>query len=213
MLRPAGGEKCGLVETAALVRCKRVNADTGTHYLADALLRFRSLRRLAERAIDQLDEAQWFIELAPGANSIAHLMKHLAGNMKSRWTKFLTSDGEKPDRNRDEEFEIGPADTADSLRRNWDEGWACQWSAIERLGAEDLDKTVLIRNEPQSVIEAINRHLGHCAMHVGQIVLIAKCLQGRDWRTLSIPRGGSDEFLQAMKQGKRTLGNKGMFDP
>ena len=98
--------------------------------------------------MDQAGEERCFVELSPGANTIAHVMKHLAGNMKSRWTDFLTTDGEKPDRNRDEELEIGPADTVESLRQKWDEGWTCQWSAIEQLTADDLDKTILIRSEP-----------------------------------------------------------------
>ena len=183
-----------------------------TLYLADAQARFRSLRTLAERAIAQIDEQQWFAALAQGGNRIAHLMKHLTGNMRSRWTDFLTSDGEKPTRNRDDEFEIRLTDTAQSLRRQWVEAWTCLFSALEGLTPADLDGTVLIRGEQHSVIEAINRQLAHYAMHVGQIVLIAKTLRGQQWQSLSIPKGGSSSFNQAMEKGKCTGWSKGMLE-
>jgi hypothetical protein len=160
-------------------------------YLEDALLQLRKLRRLADQALDQLTDEQLFIRLDTAGNPIALVMKHLAGNMRSRWTEFLTTDGEKPDRQRDREFELEDGDTAESLRSRWIAGWRCVLEAVGSLRAEDLGRTVTIRGEPHTVLQAIQRQLTHYAYHVGQIVLIARHLAGERWRWLSIPLGAS----------------------
>jgi Protein of unknown function (DUF1572) len=161
------------------------------HYLDDCLLQLRKVKRHAERALAQVDDEQLFVVLDPEANSIALLMKHLAGNMRSRWTDFLTSDGEKPDRDRDSEFVIGPGDTRESLLARWEDGWSRVFQAVSSLAPEDLERTVHVRGEAHTVLEAINRQLTHYAAHVGQIVLLAKHHAGPRWRSLSIPRGKS----------------------
>lgn len=163
-------------------------------YLDDALRQLRKLKTQAENAVAQIDDAQLVAVLDPEANSIAVIMKHMAGNMRSRWTDFLTSDGEKPDRNRDREFELAAADTRARVLAAWEEGWARVFDAIGSLSTEDLGKTVGIRGEAHSVVEAINRQTTHYAAHVGQIVLLAKHYAGPRWRTLSIPRGKSKDF-------------------
>lgn len=163
-------------------------------YLADTLLQLRKLKSTAEKAIAQLDPEQLFFVLDPDANSIAVLMKHVAGNMRSRWTDFLTSDGEKPERGRDHEFVITGADTPEHIRELWEEGWKRVFETISALEPEDLSRRVQIRGEPHSVLEAINRQLSHYAAHVGQIILLSKHYAGPSWTTLSIPRGRSSEF-------------------
>lgn len=165
-----------------------------TPYLADALAEFRKYRGFAEKAVAQISDEDWFRKLDPESNSIALVMKHLAGNMRSRWRDFLTTDGEKPDRDRDSEFEAGESDSVESIRARWDEGWRLVFDAITPLTAKDLSRTVTIRGEPHTVLQAINRQLTHYASHVGQIVLLAKHFAGERWQTLSIPRGKSREF-------------------
>jgi hypothetical protein len=134
-------------------------------------------------------------------------VKHLAGNLRSRWRDFLTTDGEKPDRNRDEEFELGPLDTAErraterrALEQAWREGWAILEGSLAPLGPDDLLRAVTIRGEPHSVVQGIHRALGHCAYHVGQIVLLAKHARGAEWNNLSVPRGGSKAFERTMHE-------------
>jgi hypothetical protein len=161
------------------------------HYLDDCLLQLRKIKGHAEKAFAQVDEAQLFAVLDPEANSIALLMKHLAGNMRSRWTDFLTSDGEKPDRDRDSEFVTASGDTRASLLALWEDGWYRTLKTVASLKPEDLGRTVHIRGEAHTVLEAINRQLTHYAAHVGQIVLLAKHYAGPRWRSLSIPRGKS----------------------
>lgn len=179
------------------------------HYLEDCLLQMRKLKRQAEKAIAQVGEGELFATLDPEANSIAVLMKHLAGNMRSRWTDFLTSDGEKPDRNRDGEFEVGPEDTRERVVARWEEGWGLLFAALSALGPADLQKKVRVRGEEHSVLEAVNRQLTHYAAHVGQIVLLAKHLAGPRWESLSIPRGKSRDF-DVSKSGERYgLGGRG----
>lgn len=163
-------------------------------YLDDCLLQLRKLKTQADRAIAQIGDEQLFSPLDREANSIAIIMKHLAGNMRSRWTDFLTSDGEKPDRNRDREFELDTADTKEALLASWEEGWSRVFDAVSSLRPEDLSKAVTIRGESHSVLEAINRQMTHYAAHVGQIVLLAKHFAGPAWQSLSIPRGKSKEF-------------------
>jgi len=164
------------------------------HYLRDVIRQLDKLKDLAEKAIAQIDDERLFRTLDQESNSIAIIMKHLAGNMRSCWTDFLTSDGEKPDRNRDREFVIEEGETREIILTRWQTGWQCTLDAISSLKADDLGKTVFIRGEPHSVIEAINRQLTHYASHVGQIVLLAKHFAGENWQSLSIPRGKSREF-------------------
>ena len=164
------------------------------HYLDDSLRQLHKLKAQADRAIAQVTDEQVFALLDSEANSIALIMKHMAGNMRSRWTDFLTSDGEKPDRNRDQEFETRPADTRVAITAQWEDGWERLFKAVQSLSPGDLTKTVHVRGEAHSVLEAINRQTSHYAAHVGQIVLLAKHFAGTKWQTLSIPRGKSKEF-------------------
>ena len=164
------------------------------HYLDDALRQLRKLKIQADQALAQTTDEHLFATLDPEANSIAVIMKHMAGNMRSRWTDFLTTDGEKPDRERDTEFELSSAETREPVVSQWERGWATVLGAIEALTPADLRKTVRIRGESHSVIEAINRQTSHYAAHVGQIVLLAKHYAGARWKTLSIPRGKSKEI-------------------
>lgn len=166
-----------------------------TLYLTDTLERFRSLKKLADGALAQVTEGEFFAVLDRESNSLAILVKHMAGNMRSRWRDFLTSDGEKPDRHRDSEFEVDPSTTSrQRLLQFWESGWADLFHAIEALEPTDLGRTVLIRAEPHRAIEAIQRQLAHYGYHVGQIVQLAKHWRGPSWKTLSIARGQSDEF-------------------
>lgn len=176
--------------------------DLGRHYLDDVLRQLRKLKGLAERAIGQVDESDWFRAPDPESNPIAIVMKHLAGNMRSRWTDFLTTDGEKPDRGRDREFELEAADTAASIRERWETGWTGCLDTIGTLEPAGLGRTVRIRGEPHTVVEAIDRQLCHYAYHVGQIVLLARHFAGDDWRSLSIPKGMSEAY-DVSKEGER----------
>lgn len=169
-----------------------------TSYLEDSLELFRYYKKLGERAIEQVPEAQLFAQLDDESNSIAIIVKHMAGNMRSRWTDFLTSDGEKPDRNRESEFEDAPA-TREALMQLWDQGWALVFGALEPLSDADLSRSVTIRGEAHSVMQAINRQIGHYALHCGQIIFLAKHWQGGNWKSLSIPRGKSAEFTQRVQ--------------
>jgi hypothetical protein len=161
--------------------------------LVEALAIFRKQKDLADRAIAQVSDANLRRPLDANTNSIAVIMKHMAGNMVSRWTDFLTTDGEKPDRNRDGEF-IDDFKSRDEITAFWERGWRTLFNTIERLSSDDLEKTVKVRGEPQSAIAAINRQVDHYGYHTGQIVLIARVLAGEKWTTLSIPRGGSEEY-------------------
>jgi hypothetical protein len=158
-----------------------------TSYVEDSLQVFRGYKALAERAMAQASDEQLFALLDAEANSIALIVKHMAGNMRSRWTDFLTTDGEKPDRNRDSEFEEPPA-TRDDLMTVWENGWKCVFAAVEALSDADLGRTVTIRGEPHSVMQAINRQIAHYAQHVGQIILLSKHFAGAEWKTVSMPK-------------------------
>lgn len=175
-----------------------------TEYLDDTLQEFRRLKRLADGALAQVTDDQFFTTLDPGSNSLAAILKHLAGNMRSQWTDFLTTDGEKPDRRRDTEFAIEPADTRAALMARWETGWQVLFQAIEPLSPKDLGRTVLIGGEPYTVLEAIQWQVSHYGYHVGQIVFLAKHFAGPRWRTLSIPRGKSDEINAAMRAAGST---------
>ena len=158
-----------------------------TSYLQDSLSVFRGYKTLAERAMAQVSDDQLFAALDGEMNSIAIIVKHMAGNMRSRWTDFLTTDGEKPDRHRDSEFEE-PAAGRQELMAQWERGWQCVFDAIGPLTDDDLGRTVTIRGEPHSVMQAINRQIAHYANHVGQIVLLGKHFASDNWQSLTIPR-------------------------
>lgn len=171
-----------------------MNESLATHYLNDSIASLRAYKKLAERALDQLTEDEYFITLDEEGNSVAVIMKHIAGNMFSRWTDFLTSDGEKPDRNRDMEFVIDPKTGKEAVLDYWQRGWQCVFDALQPLQAADLEKKVFIRGEEHTVIQAINRQLMHYANHIGQIVFLAKHFRSAEWKSLSIPRNRSAEF-------------------
>jgi uncharacterized damage-inducible protein DinB len=176
-----------------------------TSYLEDSLALFRQYKNLAEKAMAQVTDEQLVTVLDGEMNSIAQIVKHMAGNMRSRWTDFLSSDGEKPDRDRDSEF-VDPPTTREALLALWKQGWQCVFGALEPLSEQDLERTVTIRGEAHSVMQAINRQIAHYAYHCGQIVLLAKHFKHNDWRSLSVPRGQSAEFnrrVQASEASQR----------
>ena len=170
-------------------------------YVEDTLSLFHYYKKLAERAIDQLTDEQLFATLDDESNSIGIVIRHMAGNMRSRWTDFLTSDGEKPDRDRDSEF-VSPPATRESLLERWEEGWGCLFGALEPLSDADLGRTVTIRGEAHSVMQAINRQVAHYGYHVGQIVMLAKHFAHDRWQTLSVPRNRSAEFNRKVAAGE-----------
>jgi hypothetical protein len=171
-----------------------MNDSLATHYLEDSIASLRAYKKLADKAIDQLKAEEFFITLDEEGNSVAVIMKHMAGNMFSRWTDFLTTDGEKPDRNRDLEFVIETNTGKEDVVGYWEQGWQRVFEALEPLRADDLGKKVLIRGEEHTVIQAINRQLMHYANHIGQIVFLAKHFRSREWKSLSVPRNRSAEF-------------------
>ena len=170
--------------------------DVAAHYLEEARRQLRGHKRMGEGAMNQLRDEDFFFTLDPESNSIAILVKHLAGNMRSRFTDFLTSDGEKPDRFRDTEFELTPSTTRADVMNLWEQGWVTVFAALDPLQAQDVMRTVTIRSEPHTVLQAINRQIAHYAQHIGQIVLLAKHLRSNEWQTLSTPRGKSEDFKQ-----------------
>jgi hypothetical protein len=172
-----------------------------TSYLEDSLALFRYYKKLAERAMEQVTDEQLFATLDEEMNSIGVVVKHMAGNMRSRWTDFLTADGEKPDRDRDSEF-VDPPVTRKALLDVWEDGWTRLFRALESLSDKDLGRTVTIRGEPHSVMQAINRQLAHYAHHVGQIVMLAKHFAHDHWQSLSVPRNRSAEFNQRVATGE-----------
>jgi len=172
-----------------------------TSYLKDSLSLFRYYKGLADGALAQVTEEQLYAALDPEANSIAVIVKHMAGKMLSRWTDFLKSDGEKPFRDRDSEF-TDPPRPREALLELWEQGWQSLFSALDPLAEDDMTRTIAIRGEAHSVMQAINRQLGHYAYHCGQIVLLAKHYQWNSWRPLSIPRGRSAEFNRRVEAGQ-----------
>lgn len=174
----------------------------GTHYLQDAISSLRAYKKLADKAIAQLKEDEIFRTLDEEGNSVAVIMKHMAGNMFSRWTDFLTTDGEKPNRNRDMEFLIEPHASPQDVIDYWERGWQCVFDAVEPLVADDLLRTVSIRGEEHTVLQAINRQLMHYPNHVGQIIFLAKHFRSTEWNTLSIPRNKSLDFNQYLQDQK-----------
>ena len=175
-----------------------MTTDLATHYIEEVRRQMRGQKHMGEGAMAQLRDEDFLVTLDPEANSIAILVKHLAGNMRSRFTDFLTSDGEKPDRFRDREFEVNAALTRADVLRWWEEGWAIVLGAIDALKPEDVMHTVTIRGEPHTVLQAINRQIAHYAAHVGQIVFLAKHLRSNEWKSLTIPRGKSEEFKKVV---------------
>jgi uncharacterized damage-inducible protein DinB len=172
-----------------------------TSYLKDSLDLFRYYKKLAERAMAQVTDDQLFAELDEGGNSIAIIVKHMAGNMRSRWVDFLTTDGEKPDRHRDTEF-VDPPATREALIELWEESWGYVFHALEPLSDADLARTVTIRGEAHSVMQALNRQVAHYSMHIGQIVMLAKHFAYDRWQSLSIPRNRSAEFNRKVATGE-----------
>ena len=165
--------------------------------LAATINEFQKIKKLADKAIEQLDDQQLHVKIDAEANSVAVIMRHMAGNMRSRWVDFMTSDGEKPDRMRDQEFEEVPQTRAE-LMADWEQGWRCVFGALTPLGDGDLLRTVIIRGEPHSAYTAMSRQVAHYAGHAYQILFLAKHLLGPGWKTLSIPRGQSEEFNRRM---------------
>ena len=169
------------------------------NYHADVIQSFRNYKKMAERAVEQVNDEEFFALIDTEANSIAVVIKHLAGNLHSRWQDFLTTDGEKDFRNRDTEFELID-DTRDSLMQFWERGWQTLFDNIEPLTADDFSRTITIRGEPHTIVEAMNRQLTHYAYHVGQIVLLAKHFRSSDWKTLSVPKNQSAQFNQFLAE-------------
>jgi len=174
-------------------------------YLKDSLAAFRAYKKLAEKALTQVEDDEFFAILDEEANSIAVVMKHMAGNMFSRWTDFLRTDGEKPDRNRDMEFVIDTETTRAHVVDYWERGWQCVFDAVGPLTPDDFDNRVTIRGEEHTIVQAINRQLMHYAYHIGQIVFLAKHFRSSEWKSLSIPRNKSAEFSAHINQ---TAGRK-----
>jgi len=172
-----------------------------TSYLKDSLALFRYYKGMAEQAMAQVTDQELTTALDEEMNSIALVVKHMAGNMRSRWTDFLTADGEKPDRHRDTEFMDAPA-SREALMQIWEDGWSRVFSALDPLSEADLSRTVTIRGEPHSVTQAVNRQIAHYAYHVGQIVMLAKHFRCAEWKSLSIPRNRSAEFNRRVKVGE-----------
>lgn len=168
------------------------------HYLKDAVRMFRGQKKLADGAIAQVSDEEFFHTIDAESNSIALIMKHMAGNMRSRWTDFLTSDGEKPDRHRDSEFIVEGEDRK-AIEERWETGWRTVFETLESLKPEEIERTVTIRGEPHTVVEAVNRQLSHYGQHTGQIVFLAKHLKSSEWKTLSIARGHSEDFNKSQE--------------
>ena len=176
-------------------------SDVGRIYLDDMRAQFRKLQATAERAMGQASDAAFFAAPDAETNSIAITVKHVSGNLASRFTDLLTTDGEKPDRRRDDEFVLGPADTREALLARWAAAWATLHAAVDALTADDLERTIHIRREPHSVIAALGRSLSHLAYHVGQMVLLAKHYAGPSWKTLTIARGESETYAPPVSTG------------
>lgn len=171
----------------------------GTQYLEDSIGSLRAYKKQADKAIAQVKDDELFVTLDEEGNGVAVIMKHMAGNMFSRWTDFLTSDGEKPDRNRDMEFVVEPNNTRDEIIDYWERGWECVFNALTPLTAADLERKVMIRGEAHTVVQAINRQLMHYANHIGQIIFLAKHFRASEWKSLSVPRNRSAEFTSRVQ--------------
>ncbi len=175
--------------------------DLASDYLEEIKRQFRGHKRMGEAAMAQLEDMDFFVTLDPESNSVAALVKHIAGNARSRFTDFLTSDGEKPDRFRDQEFEVSAKTTREEVLRWWEQAWSHIFSTLDSLQPEDVQRIVTISQEPHTVMQALNRALAHYAQHIGQIVFLAKHLRSSQWQTLSIPRGKSEEYKAGSPKG------------
>jgi hypothetical protein len=175
-----------------------MNDSVGEHYLEDSISQFRKMKQLAEKAMRQISDEEFFVLLDKEANSIALIVKHLSGNLRSRWTDFLTTDGEKDWRHRDTEFLLTANDSRESLMQAWEVGWQVLFDALAPLQIADFDKKIMIRGEPHTIVQAINRQLTHYSYHIGQLVFLAKHLKSTAWKTLSVARHKSEEFRQQM---------------
>jgi hypothetical protein len=171
-----------------------MKSELSSHYLEEIKRQFRGHKRMGEAAMAQLDDKDFFVALDPESNSVAALVKHIAGNARSRFTDFLTTDGEKPDRFRDQEFEVSAKTTREEVLRWWEQGWSHVFSTLDSLQPEDVQRVVTIRQEPYTVMQALNRAVAHYALHIGQMVFLAKHLRSAQWQTLSIPRGKSEDY-------------------
>jgi hypothetical protein len=185
-----GARHAGVVDGAAV----------GRAFLDDVRERFASVKKSVERAAAQVDDGHYFEPLEADGNSIALLMKHMSGNLESRFTDFLTSDGEKPTRDRDAEFVLESTDTRDTIAARWERGWSALSHALDALGADDLLKVVQIRGEPHTVVQALLRQVAHQSQHAGQVIILARHWAGGKWETLSIPRGKSKEYGAEMQR-------------
>lgn len=174
-----------------------------TSHIEDSIAVFRYYKKLAERAMAQVSDERLFTVVDSEANSIAIIVKHMAGNMRSRWSDFLTTDGEKPSRNRDSEF-VDPPATREALLSEWEHGWATMFGALDPLTDAELARTITIRGEPHSVMQAINRQLAHYPLHIGQIVLLAKHFGCDNWKSLSVPRKASAQFTADVAAGRKS---------
>jgi len=183
--------------------------DLASSYLDEVRRQLRGHKRMAETAMSQLEDKDFFTAIDAESNSIAVLVKHIAGNARSRFMDFLTSDGEKPDRFRDREFEISTTTSRSDVMGWWEEGWSIVFATIDSLKPEDVTRTVTIRQEPHTVMQALNRALAHYAQHIGQIVFLAKHLKSSEWKTLSIPRGKSEDYKTASPKGV----TRGSYEP
>lgn len=171
------------------------------NYLAETIETFRSYKKLAERAFEQVSDDEFFVLIDAESNSLAMIAKHIGGNLRSRWADFLTSDGEKANRDRDSEF-VAENDTRESLMTVWETGWQTLFETLDSLQTDDLGKTVKIRTEDFTVTKAVTRSLTHIVYHVGQIAFLAKHLRSNDWKTLSVPRGKTNEFNEYLAENK-----------
>lgn len=190
-----------MLRSAAKTNQKNMALEFTTSYVADSIAIFRQYKRLADAALSQVSDDQLQQVIDPESNSLAIIVKHMAGNMRSRWTDFLTTDGEKPDRIRDSEFEEPPATRAE-LMRIWEDGWGRLFSALKSLTDADLSRTITIRGEAHSVMQAINRQVAHYGYHCGQIVFLAKHLKSTDWKCLSVPRKHSEDYNRRVRAGE-----------
>ena len=171
--------------------------DIGAMYLDEAFRSLRGIKRQADSAMEQLGDEQFFAVLGEESNSVAILVKHMVGNMRSRFTDFLTSDGEKPDRNRDQEFIVAADASRSEIMQSWERYWKLVLDTVKALGPNDLPREVTIRREPHTVLQAINRQIAHYSLHTGQIIMLAKHWKGEKWKTLSIARGQSEQVNAA----------------
>ncbi len=172
----------------------------GQDYLKDMIQQLQGLKTLGEKAIAQVPDEHFFTQLDEESNSIAIILKHIGGNMISRWTDFLTTDGEKPDRHRDGEFIVEDKNSKERILEYWERGWQTAFDTLSSLTPSDLSKTVLIRTKSLSVVQAINQQLSHCSLHIGQITFLSKHFASDHWKSLTVPRGGSEEYNRKMRK-------------